>query len=184
MHRLTLRIIVGIACALVLAMGSLLWVNSRFHQPSEKSLERRFSERRAAFDLLSELKLEDNATDVVYARAESNSGSSADGRGVSQARLNEYGAVFITTGVKYAMSRSSGDIYLDVWSSVFVHGTHLGYIHCGPAEPTRAEAIGRWPCVEGKESGSGQDNSEDNGFEYSYQYKRIAPNWYILKAGY
>ncbi len=173
---------VGIICALVLAIGTLLWLG--FHQPSEKLLEQRFNERRAAFDHLSEMKLEDDAIGTVYARAESNSGSSADGASLSQARLNEYGQLFLTTGVKSVMSRGSGDIYLEFWGRVFVHGKHLGYIHCGPSGLTRAHTIGRWPCTEQKESGSGQDDSVHNGFDYAYQYKRLAPNWYILKTSY
>ncbi len=172
---------VGIITALVLAMGTLLWA---FHKPSEKLLERRFNERRAAFDQLSEMKLEDDVIGTVYARVESNSRSSADEASLSEARLNEYGALFLTTEVKSAMSLGSGDIYLDVWSRVFVHGTHLGYIHCGPSGLTRTHTIARWPCTELKESGSGQDDSEHNGFDYAYQYKRIAPDWYILKASY
>jgi hypothetical protein len=172
----------GIICALVLAIGTLLWAG--FHQPSEKLLERRFNERKAAFDRLSEMKLEDDAIGTVYVDAESNSGSSTGGGSLSQARLNEYRPLFLTTGVKSAISRGSGDIYLDVWSSAFVHGTHLGYIHCGLSGVIRAHIIGRWPCTEQKESGSGEDDSEHNGFDYAYQYKRIAPNWYILKASY
>jgi hypothetical protein len=172
----------GIICALVVAIGALLWAG--FHQPSERLLERRFNEQRAAFDRLSEMKLEDDTIGTVYARAESNSGSSADGVGLPQARLNEYEPLFLTTGVKRAISRGSGDIYLDAWANVFVHGTHLGYVHCGPSGLTRAHPIGRWPCIEQKESGSGEDDSEKNGFYYAYQYKRIAPDWYILKASY
>jgi hypothetical protein len=61
-----------------------------------------------------------------------------------------YASLLKRAGVKSVMRRGCSGTAIDVWNNVFIHGTHLGYIHCGVRETVQDDALLRWPCVEAK----------------------------------
>ena len=160
-------------------------VSFGFDRPSERSLERNFIRHRAEIDRLVQMKTEDKAVPAVYAYAESNTDFPGDGiPRMSEKRFNEYVPLLKSTGFETVMSRGPDDVYLDAWANSFIHGTHVGYLHCGPNGDGSLNTFATWPCVEKKEFGSGEDDSVHNGFYYVYRYKRIARDWYVLQVSY
>jgi len=171
---------VGLACSALLGAGTLFWVMAGFDQPNDRQLQRRFKDQRTDFERLANMMTEDhNMALVSSGRIEP-----TDTDGISEARWNDYRTLLKRIGVDAVLRRDSGDIALDVWSNVFIHGTHLDYIHCGSRDPSKGRATLIWPCVEARETGNGQDSSSQNGFVYTYRYKKIAQEWYILEVSY
>lgn len=182
----------GLVCTALLAGGTLLWVMTGFDQPNDRWLKRRFNDQRADFERLASMMAEDHNMALVAsgrtARTDADDHPHLPGTisalGISEARWNDYRTLLKRTGVDAVLRRDSGNIVLDAWSNVFIHGTHLGYMHCGSRESLQGRATLIWPCVEAKENGAGQDSSFQNGFVYTYRYKKIAQDWYILKVSY
>lgn len=184
--------LLGLVCTALLAGGALLWVVTGFDRPNDRWLERRFNDQRADYERLASMMAEDHNMALVAsgrtARTDADDHPHLPGTisalGISEARWNDYRTLLKRTGVNAVLRRDSGNIVLDAWSNVFIHGTHLGYMHCGSRESLQGRATLIWPCVEAKEIGAGQDSSFQNGFVYTYRYKKIAQDWYILQVSY
>ena len=179
------RIIAGMLCVFLLGIGTLLWFLFGLDRPSERFLQQNFIRHRPEIDRLVQMKAEDKQVPDVYAYAESNTGFPGDGiPRMSEKRFNEYVPLFKSTGLETVMSRGPDDVYLGAWANGFIHGTHVGYLHCGPGGNGSQNSFATWPCTERKEAGSGEDDTVHNGFYYAYRYKRIAQDWYVLEVRY
>jgi len=192
MPQVVVLFFLGLACTALLAGGTLLWVTTGFDQPNDRWLERRFNDQRADFERLASMMAEDHNIDLVdsgrTARTDADDNlhlpATISALGISEARWNDYRTLLKRTGVNAVRRRDSGSIVLDAWSNVFIHGTHLAYMHCGSRDPSQGRATLIWPCVERKDIGNGEDSSSQNGFAYTYHYKKIARDWYILQVSY
>jgi hypothetical protein len=180
--------LLGLVCTALLAGGTLLWVITGFDRPNDRWLARRFNDQRADYERLASMMAEDHNMAIVASeltpRNDADSPGAITALGISVARWNDYRALLKRTGVNAVLRRDSGNIALDVWSNVFIHGTHLSYMHCGSRDTSKGRATLIWPCVETKDIGNGEDSSFRNGFVYTYRYKKIAQDWYILQVSY
>jgi hypothetical protein len=178
---------IGLLCLAMLAAGTVFWIVTGFDLPNEGYLERRFHRQQAEFKRIVEMMDRDRSMAIITperlargnAYDELHWPRSKSEWGISEERWNEYRVLFKSIGVDAVLRREpDNSITLNVWDNVFINGTHVSYIYCGSHDFAKSSAVLRWPCVEQKESGSGQDR------EYAYRYKKIAPDWYILQVSY
>jgi hypothetical protein len=174
--------IVDFVCIGSLAFLSLLCWGCTPHQPSDQSLEQKFSEHRSDLEHLVAMMDEDRQMaritpeftwrqdNLAWPRPES-------AWGISRKRWDDYRTIFSRAGFDGGTTRpqKSSDVIINDWSlGIVPSGITVGYLHCG--QPRNGYTTTEPPCSEKRDSGAGTRGSMSR-----YRYKKLAEDWYIYE---
>jgi hypothetical protein len=177
----SLKILGLLGVVIITAIPFLSWWRSKPHTPSDEALVQGFNRHRTDLERLVAMMSEDSLTIASTPPAHSQLGFSGASilrpQNVSTARWAEYEKLFNLTDIKNGAMVGSNEFALVAYSwGSLPSSLSLGYLHCGqpdygflPAEPA---------CVEKKDSGAGMYGRSTL---YSYRYKKIAGDWFILQ---